>query len=556
MEPKQNLCMGCMRDNAGEHICPLCGYRDDTPQQAPFLQTRFSLADRYIVGKVLSQNGEGISYLGYDTTLSSAVTIREFFPLSLVNRDRDGANVDVIGGCEATYADLKTAFLEYSRALARMRDLSAVIPVYDIFEANNTAYTISENVTGVTLEEYLQQNGGSISWEQARGLFMPALSSLSSLHAAGVMHLGLCPQNMIVTRDGKLKIKGFGIAAARISRSDLQAELYAGYSAQEQYGFEGQQGEWTDVYGFSACLYTALTGQALQAANLRSVNEKLVLPSGVVIPTYVVKALEKALHVSIEDRIRTFDQLRAEISFAPSINVTIPIDIEKEEKKPKKKSLSYGLIAMGIVGAVLVIVIAVIIFFLFGDKIFHKDSVSSMGPSSMMVSSTISPDDPQSAVMTGYVAPKLVGRDYDSLKGDGTLDYCKVELKDYAFDDVVKEGVIISQEPASDSIINRGDTISVIVSRGPKMRSIPNLKGLTEDQAREALEDAGLRLGTVTERFDPTVAEGLVLDTEQPNTTKYEYNTKIDIYISGLKPDSSAPSGTTTNPGSSSRAAE
>lgn len=83
----------------------------------------------------------------------------------------------------------------HARALARMRDLPALVLLYDIFEQNNTSYTVSEYSEGITLETRLQQAGGHLRWEEVRPLFMPLMGTLISLHAAGCSTWESAPAN-------------------------------------------------------------------------------------------------------------------------------------------------------------------------------------------------------------------------------------------------------------------------------------------------------------------------------------------------------------------------
>ena len=151
-------------------------------------------------------------------------------------------------------------------------------------------------------------------------MFMPALSALGTLHSAGIIHRGLSPQTILVTPDGKLKISGFSIWQARTARGDLNPELFPGYAAIEQYGFEGQQGAWTDIYAFAAVLYRALIGTDPIIATTRVTNDRLMIPSKFAeqLPAYVINALINALQILPEDRTRSVEQFRAELSASPT----------------------------------------------------------------------------------------------------------------------------------------------------------------------------------------------------------------------------------------------
>ena len=213
------------------------------------------------------------------------------------------------------------SFLELWRKLMRLMGLSALISVTDVVEDNGTAYAIYEYTDAVPLRKYLLSTStGYIPWERARQMFMPALSALGTLHSAGIIHRGLSPQTILVTPDGKLKISGFSIWQARTARGDLNPELFPGYAAIEQYGFEGQQGAWTDIYAFAAVLYRALIGTDPIVATTRVTNDRLMIPSKFAeqLPAYVINALINALQILPEDRTRSVEQFRAELSASPT----------------------------------------------------------------------------------------------------------------------------------------------------------------------------------------------------------------------------------------------
>ena len=127
-------------------------------------------------------------------------------------------------------------------------------------------------------------------------------------------------QTRIIGNDGKVKITGFCLGAARTARSDLNSQLFDGYSAIEQYGFEGSQGTWTDIYSFGAVLYRTLIGSDPISAKERMSNDRLMVPGrfAEALPAYVINGLINALQILPEDRTRTVEQLRAELSASPT----------------------------------------------------------------------------------------------------------------------------------------------------------------------------------------------------------------------------------------------
>ena len=109
-----HLCMSCMREIGDENQCPYCGFHADSPQLAPYLPLRTVVAERYLAGKLLDDNGDGATYMGWDLEMNAPVTIREFLPDSIAER-REDLSLAPMAGCEITYRDCYQSFLELWR---------------------------------------------------------------------------------------------------------------------------------------------------------------------------------------------------------------------------------------------------------------------------------------------------------------------------------------------------------------------------------------------------------------------------------------------------------
>lgn len=305
-----NLCMSCMNELYGEKQCPKCGYYVDSPQISPYLPLKTPVGDKYIIGKVLSSNSEGVTYMAYDIDRKSPVVIREFLPEKFIDRNMNSTEVAIKNEWKDLYYAYLRKFLNLWRSLARVRGLSALVPVIDIIEENNTAYAISEYVESISLREFLlRSQTGYLNWEKAKVLFMPVLSTLSTLHKAGIYHYGINPDNLMIGRDGKLRLSGFSISDARLEGTEFSPEQFEGYTPIEQYSYNYNEGAWSDVYGFSAVLYRALVGSVPQDAVSRSMNDRLIIPAryAEIIPVYVINALMNGLQVNPEDRTQDIE---------------------------------------------------------------------------------------------------------------------------------------------------------------------------------------------------------------------------------------------------------
>ncbi|MDR1563846.1 MAG: protein kinase, partial [Oscillospiraceae bacterium] len=283
-----------MKDKKDATECPFCGYRVGTPAEAPQLEPGTILLDRYLIGKALNQNGEGVSYISYDITQRKTIEIREFLPSSLCERELGQANVTVKAELKEVYRDYLADFLETARALVRLKEVASIVPVLDIFELNKTAYVVYRHYEGVTLFEAISHNKNSrIPWNDAAKIFKPVVSSIVAAHAIGLMHFGLSPHTILLTSDGSLKITGFGIPEAYLHETEIDAEPIDGFAAIEQYSIDGRKGKWTDVYGLSATLFFMVTGLTPPDAIKRSYDPSLNIPKDLAmsLPTHMVTAM-------------------------------------------------------------------------------------------------------------------------------------------------------------------------------------------------------------------------------------------------------------------------
>ena len=185
----ERLCPGCMNDNGGEKICPICGYDSASRNPDICLPVGFTLDNRYMVGQAKKRNGEGITYIGWDTADDTAVSIREYFPAGFAERNPD-KTVAIVGGGEYIFNEGLMEFMDINRKISSS-ELPALIPVLSVFEENGTVYAVSQSFAAITMAEFLQRNGGTLKWEQARPLFLPLIDTLKGMNDIGVIHGGI-----------------------------------------------------------------------------------------------------------------------------------------------------------------------------------------------------------------------------------------------------------------------------------------------------------------------------------------------------------------------------
>lgn len=487
-----DLCMGCMKDIGDEKQCPYCGFHKDSPQLAPYLPLRTVVGGRYLIGKLLDYNGDGATYIGWDMQRNACVSVREFLPDAIAERDPETLQLKVMAGCDFTFRDCYQSFMELWRRLSRMRGLSALIVVRDIVEDYGTVYAVSEYIDGITLRDYLlSKPTGTLTWEQARALFMPVLSTLGTLHSAGIIHRGISPSTLIVGRDGKLRISGFSIWQARTVHGELTSQLFGGYAAIEQYGFEGQQGSWTDIYAFAAVLYRTLVGSTPIEATARMTNDRLMVPGKVAeqIPAYVLNAMMNALQIMPEDRTRTVEQLREELSASPNaaannIYAAAAEQQSADDVNPEPKKKKTGNSKVAVTAAILSVVVCLCVFVGLWFTVFERGNkfINDTTTMTTVSAQTKTVDVPD---FKGLLATEVTSNPAYNIQ-------FKFELETQP-SDAVEEGHIISQSVKEFSKVAEGTTIKLIVSSGNETVYLPDVTGYTIEEATQVLEKAGFK---------------------------------------------------------------
>ncbi len=531
-----------MKENDGEQVCPFCGFDRDTEQNAPFLPLGTVLQDgKYTIGKKLRNNAEGAEYIGYSKTMGTSVIISEFMPVGICGRAKGKTNMVIRGGFENKYKTLNEQFLSYYRNIAnvtRLRELTSIAPILDIFTENDVSFTVEEHYESIPFTEYIDRSNGPLDWNDARPLFMPLLAALSALHKAGIGHYGISPENLVVTSEGKLRLTGFAFEEMRKTGGTLQPELMDGCAAPEQYIENGRLDETTDIYGFTATLFYALTGRLPENGDERKPDGKLSIPTAVFkrLPPHVVTALSGGLQVKKNERIASFEELKNQLSSAPSVkafrNEANMDAMRKEAAKkytPKKKDGIPGGVwaALSILACLLILLVMGIYWMNSNPEAVQQWFSNNQAESSVEEEESYS--DPNLISI-----PDLVGQNYDELaarQGAGS-DYTIIKANEEIFSDRYAEGVIVSQSPEPGLKANKGVVIVVTVSKGLQNRELPAISGQSLESAVHALGAQGF---IASGNYVPsdTVEAGKVIGYENYNAGDLApYGSKIVITIS------------------------
>ncbi len=542
------LCMGCMKEYDEGDICNMCGFPKDYEQLSPYLPLRTIVNNRYIIGKVLRENSESVIYVGRDNFNGTPVIVREYFPAQICTR-LSGSNVEINQGQVNNYFKMKKAFLETHSKIAGIKEFTSIVQVLDFFEYNNTAYCIETMEDYIPFTEYMERSGGILDWDTARLIFMPLLSALSKLNDIGVTHLGVAPPNLVVSAQGKIKILDFSVKQVHSANDIIIPKFYSGYSAPEQYEKNQIFSEETDIYSFTATLYYALTGSPPVESTKRIKDSRLLISANIVkkLPPHVIGAIANGLQTDRKLRVANFEDMRAQLSAAPTVKAiqeeiarpaTTPIEVE-EYKSKKVSNFSVGLISS---------IVALIIFSFVGFLWVQTNPFEGLfkveNPTNP--TSQTDPTNPSNPSVSGDAVkiPDFVNKDLNTaiLMSETSQEFNVYKVLEEEFSDTVPEGYIVSQMPKENTAQIRGTdelTISVTISKGPKIRQLPVIENKSVNEAAALLAQDGFVTSTEVQ-FSDSVAEGVVIGytTGLEVGQEFEYGSAISIIVSmGPQPD-------------------
>lgn len=544
----ERLCLGCMNDNGGEKVCPICGYDSTVPNPENALPVKFVINNRYLVGKNIASDGEGITYIGWDNGSDAIVKIKEYFPKEFAHRNPD-KTVSIVSGGEYTFNEGLLEFNEINRTIMNA-GFPALIPVTDVFEENGTIYAVMKNISGITLEQFLEKNGGTLKWEQARALLLPLIDTISGMNEKGIIHRGISTETIIVGRDGTLRISDYSIKKLRLENSEIESCLYSGYAAAEQYNIADMHDDtYTDVYGFAATLFRVLIGSVPPDALARLDNNAMAIPARFAeeLPRHVLAALANGLQPLPQKRTKNMEIFKNELVYgeiaepAPAKTKKVSSDNEKVSKKQKSGSAKYAVISAVCTASVFVIVALVLLFTVFKEDVFgSKDANSSSQQASVEAPVVDKIGDVESgAEVTAklYSVPDLKGKYYAEIIEEEQYEMFEFVIVDKSFSSQYPKGTICAQSIAPNNAVERDTKIELTVSLGSQEVKIANVIGLSETDAKLELLKQGFLYDNIVvkEKYDADREPATIVDQEPERGTSVSTDIKVIIYINSYK---------------------
>ena len=419
-----------------------------------------------------------------------------------------------------------------------------IVSIFDVGVEENLYYIVMELIQGKTLKEIIIEERGPLPWKWSVNVAIQIASALEMAHKNNIIHRDIKPHNIIITEDGIAKVTDFGIAKA-VSNSTITA-FGTTIGSVHYFSPEHARGGFTDaksdLYSLGVVMYEMVTGKVPFDADtpvsvaLKHMQEDPEEPIELNpnLPGAVNKIIMKALKKDTTLRYQTASEMLSDLRRAlknpdgefvddreydetaktQKINTDLYGNIEEDSKAKNKKGKKEGKFKKFIKEhKALSIVIGLVLLF-----------ALSLGGTLAFLNLTNPPE---------VELPNLVGMSKEEAQKETENLKLKFEIKEEEFNKEVPEGYIISQDPKYIEKYNvkEGSTITVVVSKGQEKTKVPNVKGKSQEEALQLLEEANLK-AEIIEETSKTVKEGYVISQEtEPDEEAFAGDT-VKIHIS------------------------
>lgn len=420
-------------------------------------------------------------------------------------------------------------FRREARAAASLSHPS-IVGVYDWGAVDGIYYMVMEFVRGQSARDVLNAEG-VLAPAQASDVLLQTLSALDHAHRQGIVHRDVKPENVMITREGTVKVADFGLARAYADAQITEAGTVTGtvqYLAPEQ--LQGEPADpRTDLYSVGVVAYELLTGrlpftgETPMAIAYKHIHERMPAPSSrnPAVPKgfdgWVASMTEKSRELrpesaaearrDLEGETRSLPRAKALRDLVPDVTV-FPIEIGPERADtvtiPRTRASKHGRRRRGrwVVGIVLALL--------------------AIGGSAWGAWTYLVPHEVR--------VPDIVGRPVEEaqrLLSDADL---VVRIGDPVYSLQIPQGRVLSVRPSEGTTLEEGDRVVIVPSRGPQPVRVPDLVGETLEDAKGRLRAAHLRVGRVNEDYSDRFEAGLVIRQSAEGTA--DRRSEIDLVVS------------------------
>lgn len=481
--------------------------------------------DKYI-GKILDDRYEIIELIGSGgmANVYKALCHRlNRYDAVKIMRDETAANTE-----------LRRRFRAESQAVAMLSHPN-IVSVYDVSHSDDVEYIVMELIDGITLKQYLQKKS-VLDPSEVLDFTIQTAKALEHAHSKGIIHRDIKPQNIMLLKDGMIKVADFGIASLENTIEENNGETVGSvhYIAPEQARGEAPDAR-SDIYSLGIVMYEMLTGKLPYVGNsdvevaVKHMNTDPVTPRDIVpsIPEELERICLKAMNSNIDERYQTASEMLADLeqykaqSLAAHVledSEAVLIDSEEPPRRRAQRSRRSKKIALS--SGILAVLLFVIIGFVFLNGYFLKDLFS----------------DPVKVKVDNFV-----GRYYEDVIND--KDYKKIYDFKVTFKvDLEHEyGIILSQDPESGrskTVSDKGSKIVVelvcaaeTVDDQKRLLKVPYIVNHEREEAISMVQDAGFTYSLEQAPSD-SITKGYVISTDPVAGAAADEGSEIKIIIS------------------------
>lgn len=422
-----------------------------------------------------------------------------------------------------------------------------IVSMYDVGFDQGYHYIVMEYIEGETLKEYITRHE-RISIDNAVKFTIAIAEGLEHAHAMGIVHCDIKPHNVLITKQGRIKVTDFGIARAMNAGTTMMYTNSimgsAHYLSPEQASGKPVNGS-TDIYSLGAVLYEMLTGRVPYEGEtpisvaLKHVRERLIPPTryNPSIPTLLEAAVIKALAKRPEERFSNITEMiaalrmsqgfvnsnsgrRAPHDFGTQVLTPVPetsygeTDDDDEVYyggEPTQEGWMAKLSRLPqkyiLLGAFIVFLLAFVWAFLSFGNFWSNATVD---------------------------VPNVVGKQVTVAKHILEDNHLRVSVSEVSNPDV-PAGQVISQIPEANEQVKEQRTVHLVVSKGVGDITMPDITGMTLDQARSRLKNLGLVIGKISAGTDDSKEDGVILMQSPPGDSKVTKGATVDVTVNRVK---------------------
>ncbi len=475
------------------------------------------LDGRYEIREIIGVGGMAVVYKAYDNIDDRIVAIKILKDEYLTNEE------------------FKRRFKNESKAIAVLSHPN-IVRVYNVSFGDRIQYIVMEYVDGITLKEYIEQQG-VVSWKEAVHFMGQILAALQHAHDKGIVHQDIKPQNILLLQDGTIKVTDFGIA--RFSRADSNTTSDKAIGSVHYISPEQARGELTDekadIYSVGVVMYEMLTGQlpfqsdSAVSVAIMQLQQDPKRPREIIatIPMGLEQITMRAMQKNPNSRYRSAAEMLMDINDFkrnPSIKFDYTYFVDQE---PTKYIRSNSAISRE-------------------QKIVHDDNIQESNEKRVMNKTT--------AIMMGAIAgivvlaliigAILIGTSNQKVDVPNFTSfnfYTQIENnKDYTDvfnfkiefveNSTLEDGTVIEQDPVANTKVKKGDTVTLTIVQKNSILLDPSIIGMTEDAAKNYLNTRGI-ISTVIPEYSDTVKKGTVIRTSPEVGSTVKIGSDVKIYV-------------------------